>query len=279
MPAEFERGRKLSTTQLGFKDPRTDEGELLWANRFGPEEINQLKIQLGEYGASGQLQQRPSPAEGGMIKRSWFQLLEANKPLPKLLFVLQSYDTAFTERTHNDPTAQTTWGVFNTEKGKAVVLLDAWKDHMAYPDLRKKMYEEYKSAYGDSDKKVDSVLIEEKGSGISLIQDLRRSGVPIHTYNPGRADKITRLNAIAPLIESGMVYLPESKKNPGQNPAWVNPLMHELLAFPNAEHDDMVDSMTQALIYLRDAGFLNLDADKWENDYVPPKERVNPYAM
>lgn len=279
LPAEFERGRKLSTTKLGFKDPRTEEGELLWSNRFGPEEIDQLKIQLGEYGTSGQLQQRPSPAEGGMIKRSWFQLLEANKPLPKLLFVLQSYDTAFTERTHNDPTAQTTWGVFNTEKGKAVVLLDAWKDHMAYPDLRKKMYEEYKSAYGDSDKKVDSVLIEEKGSGISLIQDLRRSGVPIHTYNPGRADKITRLNAIAPLIESGMVYLPESKKNPGQNPAWVNPLMHELLAFPNAEHDDMVDSMTQALIYLRDAGFLNLDADKWVDDYVPPKERVNPYAM
>lgn len=279
LPAEFEKGRKLPVTSLGFKDPRTEEGELLWANRFGRDEIDQLKKQLGEYGASGQLQQRPSPAEGGLIKRDWFKLLESDKPLPKIMFVLQSYDTAFTEKTQNDPTAATTWGIINTEKGKAVVLLDCWKDHLGYPELRKKMYEEYKSKYGDKDKSVDAVLIEEKGSGISLIQDLRRAGVPIHSYNPGRADKVTRVHAVAPIIESGRVYLPESKKNPGHPPAWVDPLMHELLAFPNAEHDDMVDSLTQALIYLRDAGFLNLDEGKWVEEYVPPKDRSNPYAM
>lgn len=280
LPAEFEKGRKLPTTNLGFKDPRIDEGELLWAKRFGREEIDTLKRQLGQYGASGQLQQRPSPAEGGLIKRSWFKLLKADEDLPKLVFVLQSYDTAFTEKTQNDPTAHTAWGVFNTEKGKAVVLLDAWKEHLGYPELRKKMYEEYRSQYGEKSKSVDSVLIEEKGSGISLIQDLRRAGVPIHAYNPGRADKITRVHAISPLIESGLVYLPESKKSPGNPPAWVDTLMQELLAFPNAEHDDMVDSMTQALIYLRDAGFLNLDADKWDNDAPEPrKDKRNPYAM
>jgi len=195
------------------------------------------------------------------------------------MFVLQSYDTAFTEKTQNDPTAATTWGIINTEQGKAVVLLDCWKDHLGYPELRRKMYDEYKSKYGDKDKGVDAVIIEEKGSGISLIQDLRRAGVPIHAYNPGRADKVTRVHAVAPLIESGRVYLPESKKNPGHPPAWVDPLIHELLSFPNAEHDDMVDSLTQALIYLRDAGFLNLDADKWVDEYVPPKDRSNPYAM
>jgi predicted phage terminase large subunit-like protein len=140
------------------------------------------------------------------------------------------------------------------------------------------MGEEYRSKYGDKDKTVDVVLIEEKGSGISLMQDLRRSGVPCHPYNPGRADKVTRVHAVAPLLESGLVYLPESKKNPGRAPSWTDAMMHELMIFPNGEHDDMVDSMTQALIYLRDTRMLNIDGGQSEDSYVPPKERSNPYA-
>ena len=279
LPAEFERGRKASSTSLGFKDPRTEDGELLWPERFGRQEIESLKADLGQYGASGQLQQRPSPAEGGIVKRGWFKMLGADRDLPKLIYVLQSYDTAFTERTNNDPTASVTLGVFNSDSGRAVIVLDCWKDHLGYPELRKKMYDEYKSSYGDKNKGVDTVLIEEKGSGISLIQDLRRAGIPIHSYNPGRADKITRVHAISPLIESGIVYLPESKRNPGSTPTWLDPLISELLAFPNAEHDDMVDALSQALIFLRDSRLITIDAKKFENDYVPQtKEKINPYA-
>lgn len=278
LPAEFESNRRI-VTSLGWEDPRKKDGELLWPERFGHAEIEQLKVQLGEYGASGQLQQRPSPAEGGIVKRSWFKMLKVEDPLPKLSFVLQSYDTAFTEKTTGDPTACSTWGIFNTNEGKRVVLLDCWQDHLGYPDLRKKMYEEYKSVYGDKDKTVDAVLIEEKGSGISLSQDLRRSGVPVRTYNPGRADKVTRVHAIAPLLEGGLVYLPESKKRPGNFPAWADQLINQLLVFPNGEHDDLVDTMSQALIYLRDSHLLSLDDDKYEKDHAPAKPRVNPYAV
>lgn len=277
LPAEYEKGR-IITTSLGFKDPRTEEGELLWPERFGRREVDQLKLQLGEYGSSGQLQQRPSPAEGGLVKRAWFQMLKADEPLPNLQFVLQSYDTAFTEKTTGDPTAHSCWGVFNTNEGKRVVLLDCWQEHLGYPDLRKKMYDEYKAVYGDKSKAVDAVLIEEKGSGISLAQDLRRAMVPVRTYNPGRADKVTRVHAITPLLEAGLVYIPESKKRPGSFPTWTDQLINQLMIFPNGEHDDLVDTMTQALIYLRDSGMLTLDQGKYIEEYRPPKEYSNPYA-
>lgn len=276
LPAEYEYSKK--TTSLGFVDPRKKEGELLWPERFGQEEVDELKKSLGEYGSSGQLQQRPSPSAGGIIKRSWFKMLKADAPLPKLSYVLQSYDTAFTEKTSGDPTAHTCWGIFSTEEGKCVVLLDAWQEHLGYPDLRKKMYSDYSAVYGDKDKSVDAVLIEEKGSGISLAQDLRRARVPVKTYNPGRADKVTRVHSVAPLLEAGLVYIPESKKRIGSFPTWADQLIHQLMLFPNGEHDDLVDTMSQALIFLRDSGMLSLDEAKWVREYEPPKERTNPYA-
>jgi predicted phage terminase large subunit-like protein len=205
-------------------------------------------------------------------------MLKADAPLPKLSYVLQSYDTAFTEKTSGDPTAHTCWGIFSTEEGKCVVLLDAWQEHLGYPDLRKKMYSDYSAVYGDKDKSVDAVLIEEKGSGISLAQDLRRARVPVKTYNPGRADKVTRVHSVAPLLEAGLVYIPESKKRIGSFPTWADQLIHQLMLFPNGEHDDLVDTMSQALIFLRDSGMLSLDEAKWVREYEPPKERTNPYA-
>ena len=278
LPMRYEPSRHCKTS-IGFSDPRKKEGELFFPERFSEATVSSLERILGQYATAGQLQQRPSPAEGGIVRRNWFKMLFADRDLPKIVYVVQSYDTAFTEKTNNDPTASVTLGVFNTDEGRAVVVLDCWKDHLGYPELRKKMYEEYKATYGDKNKSVDTVLIEEKGSGISLIQDLRRAGIPVHSYNPGRADKVTRVHAIAPLIESGIVYLPESKKNPGTTPVWLDPLIQELLAFPNAEHDDMVDALTQALIFLRDSRLITIDAKRFEYDAMPPKrERVNPYA-
>lgn len=279
LPAEFEPARRI-TTSIGWTDPRKAEGALLWPTRFGRKELDALKKTLGEYGGAGQLQQRPAPAEGGIIKRSWFKMFKADDRLPTLSFVVQSYDTAFTEKTNNDPTAHTAWGVFNGEHGKCLMLLDAWEDHLGYPDLRKKMYTEYVSSkYGEQEKEVDIVLIEEKGSGISLAQDLRRGRVPVRTYNPGKADKIARVHSIAPLIEAGLIYIPESRKNPGQFPAWANKLIDQLITFPNAGSDDLTDTTSQCLIYLRDAGMLTLDAHKYLDEDLPSQEpRINPYA-
>ena len=142
------------------------------------------------------------PEDYGIIKRNWFKLWDANKPFPDFMYVLQSYDCAYTDKTINDPTACSVWGVFRPTEDSAlcVMLIDCWEDHLAYPDLRGKVIEEYKSIYGEPGKKVDMVLVEDKASGISIIQDLQRAGVPCRAYNPGRAVKTQRLHLVANII-------------------------------------------------------------------------------
>jgi predicted phage terminase large subunit-like protein len=228
------------------------------------------------------------PEEGGIIQRKMFRLWDANKPLPKFEYIVQSYDVATSDKTHNDPTACTVWGVFKPlDKPMAVMLIDCWSEHMQYPDLRPKVLEEATSIYGDSDewssgKKVDLILVEDKSAGISLIQDLQRSGLNVRAYNPQRADKMARLNIVSPIIAKGLVYLPESDVNENEVKSWIEPFLNQVCAFPEVRHDDYVDSMTQALRILRDMGFLTVDVikDEWE-DYADESKprRVNPYAI
>jgi predicted phage terminase large subunit-like protein len=228
------------------------------------------------------------PEEGGIIKRSMFRLWDADKPLPKFEYIVQSYDVATSDKTHNDPTACTVWGVFKPlDKPMAVMLIDCWSEHMQYPDLRPKVLEEATSIYGDSDewssgKKVDLILVEDKSAGITLIQDLQRAGLNVRAYNPGRADKTARLNIVSPIIAKGLVYLPESDVNENQVKSWIEPFLNQVCAFPEVRNDDYLDSMTQALRILRDMGFLTVDViiDEWEDyaDGAKPK-RVNPYAV
>jgi len=229
------------------------------------------------------------PEESGVVKRNWFKLWDAEKPLPQFEYVVQSYDCATSDKTVNDPTACTVWGIFkpNPDKPVSVMLIDCWTEYLKYPDLRPRVIEEYKSVYGDMNefgngKKVDMILIEDKSAGISLIQDLQRAGLPIRSYNPGNADKMMRLNIISPLIEKGRVYLPESSKNEGHARDWCEPLINQLCSFPDVRHDDLVDSTTQALRILRDLGFLVIDyipddTDMYIDDTRP--RRVNPYAV
>jgi len=229
------------------------------------------------------------PEESGIVKRDWFKLWSADKPLPRFEFVLQSYDCATSDKTHNDPTACTVWGVFkpNDDKPMSVMLIDCWTEYMQYPELRPRVVEEYSSIYGDENefgvgKKVDMVLIEDKSAGISLIQDLQRAGLPVRSYNPGNADKMMRLNIISPLIQRGRVYLPESTTKAGYARDWVDPLINQICAFPEVRHDDLVDSTTQALRILRDIGFLTIDYIPDDSDmYVDETKprRVNPYAV
>jgi len=228
------------------------------------------------------------PEESGIVKRAWFNLWPNNKPLPRFEYVVQSYDCATSDKTKNDPTACTVWGIFkpSPDKKMAVMLIDCWEEYMQYPDLRPRVIEESTSIYGDdnefgSGKKVDLILIEDKSAGISLIQDLQRAGLPVRSYNPGMADKMMRLNIVSPIIQKGLVYIPESTKNEGMARDWAEVLIAQICAFPEVRHDDLVDSTSQALRILRDLGFLNIDPvydpdDSYDEDR--PK-RVNPYGV
>jgi len=228
------------------------------------------------------------PEEAGVVKRDWFKLWPSEKPLPRFEYVVQSYDCATSDKTKNDPTACSVWGVFkpNADKAMSVMLIDCWEEYMQYPDLRPKVLDEYGAIYGDENefghgKKVDLILIEDKSAGISLIQDLQRAGLPVRGYNPGNADKMTRLNIVAPIIEKGRVYIPESLKNPGMARDWAEALISQLCAFPEVRHDDLVDTTTQALRVIRDMGLINIDPIILEDDTYSedrPK-RVNPYAI
>lgn len=235
------------------------------------------------------------PEEGGIVKRDMFKLWDAKKPFPKFEYILQSYDCAYTEKTINDPTACLVFGVFKPMDGPmAVMVIDAWQERMQYPDLRKKVIKEYEVSYGaDSEnvsgefvkgKRVDLILIEDKASGISLIQDMQRAHLPVRAYNPGRADKVQRLSIVANIIAHGRVWIPESSTRKGYVRDWAEGFVSQICSFPEATHDDYVDACTQALRYLRDASMLEIDPRPYDmsEDYADAygkRERVNPYAI
>jgi predicted phage terminase large subunit-like protein len=228
------------------------------------------------------------PEEGGIVQRDMFKLWPDGKEFPKFEYIVQSYDCAYTEKTINDPTASTTWGIFKPLDGPmSVMLIDAWQDRLQYPDLRPKVIEEYDTVFGEGKekKRVDLILVEDKSAGISLIQDLQRAHLPVRAYNPGRADKVQRLNIVANIIARGRVWIPESSKRKGFVRDWAEGFVSQICSFPETTHDDFVDSCTQALRFLRDAGWLEIDPpprDDWDDedfaDTGRPR-RVNPYAV
>lgn len=218
--------------------------------------------------------------ESGIIKRTWFKKWPANKPLPHIHYVIQSYDTAFTERTENDPTGCITFGVFrpSPEEPYCVMVLDAWTEHMKYPELRTKAKEEFKATYGSQEAKVDMLLIEDKGSGIPLIHDLQRAGLPVTKYNPGRPDKVMRLHAVSHLLYNGRVFIPESKQVAGEYVTWAEPMIREICAFPNSPHDEYVDCMSQALAVFRDQEWLFVDQEPEKDPYWEEEQELNGYS-
>ena len=247
------------------------------------------------------------PEESGVVKRSQFRLWPHDKPLPRFDLVILSLDTAFTEKTMDkrsgdpDPTACTVWGVFHHEKRNNVMLLDCWEDHLGMPDLIRRVKKEMNIAYGDDDdtalikpmfgsskpltsgRKPDILLIEDKGSGISLRQMLEREGLEAYAYNPGKADKLTRLHIVSPIFARRMVWLPESATHPGQPRNWIDPLLHQLCAFTgpgSIKHDDFVDSTTQALRLCMDKRLLDAVQARKDEVAAPPRKPVaNPYAV
>lgn len=246
------------------------------------------------------------PEEAGIVKRSQFRLWPAKNPLPAFDFIVMSLDTAFTEATYDkksgdaDATACTVWGVFHHEKRSNVMLLDCWEDRLGMPALIRKVRKEMNVPYGDdadtalikpmfgsgkpmtSGRKPDILLIEDKGSGISLRQMLEAEGIEAYAYNPGRADKLARLHMVTPAFARRLVWLPESDKFPGRPRNWIEPMLAQLCAFTgpgSIKHDDYVDSVSQAIRLLMDKRLLDpIQARRDERDAPPPKARVNPYA-
>lgn len=261
------------------------KGELLFPQRWSAKTIADLKVQRGEYGFAGQYQQDPVPDGGGLVKKEYFKLWPSASPLPKFEFIVQGWDTAFTDKTTGDPTACVTFGVFDEtpdeDKPKyGIIILDAWHDHMDFPTMRERVLSEYEYRYGLNEKRIDVVLVEDKGSGISLLQELQSTNIPAHSYNPGRADKMQRLQAILPYLEKRIVYLLESEKNPGKHKTWLAPFLSQVCTFPYDEHDDYVDVLSMCVRYLVNAEFATT-LDSIEEEETPPStpwEDENPYA-
>ncbi len=223
--------------------------------------------------------------DGKVVGRDMFKLWPANKAFPKFEFIIQSYDCAFSEKTYNDPTAMTTWGVFKPLDGPmSVLLIDCWAEHLDFPRLKPRVLDEWRVSYGEGKeaKRPDLIIVEDKAAGISLIQELRHAHLPVIPWNPGKADKMQRLQITASIFATGRVWLPESGVRKGYVKDWCEGFLSQLCSFPDSSHDDYVDSATQAIRYLKDAGWLDINPEPRyddEDDYFDamPK-RVNPYA-
>lgn len=289
LPMEFEEKRRCRTS-VGFVDPRKEEGELMFPERFSAKTVSELKRTLGDAAYAGQMQQRPNPAGGGILKITHFQLWPTKWGVPVLDYVLQSYDGAYDDdaTSNNDPSACTVWGIFEERGIKGALLLDAWDEHLGYPDFRKKVLSDWHQVYGKTKnakgRKPDNVLVENKSSGISIIQDLRTANVPVIPYNPGKMSKVARAHAVAAVHELDAIYILESSKEPGKFVTWARPFVDQVELFPNAEHDDYVDTYTQALTYMRDASLIELDRapedEVEEIDYESKRKRsTNPYTQ
>lgn len=288
IPAEWDGLARR--TFLGPYDPRTKHGELICPERFGPEELKQLKAFLGEYGTAGQLQQLPSPPGGGILKVEHFQMWQSSWELPRFDYVIQSYDGAYEVGMDNDCSACTVWGTFEARGKRGVMLLDAWAEKLPYPKFRKKVIDDWHEIYGEVNKTqnkkgkvADVVLVEKKSSGISILQDLRASNIPAIPYDPGRASKEMRAHNVAPVLEMDVIWIPESKKEPGEFVTWARPFIAQCSKFPRGEEDDYVDTFTQAMILLRDSRHVDMQYAEpdilEEDDYVAKKKgRVNPYG-
>lgn len=286
IPMEYDRNSRK--TSIGWTDPRTEEGELLWRDMFDEESVKELKINLGAYGTSGQLQQDPNPGDGGILKTQFIQLWPHDRAIPRFEYILQSYDCAFKEKASNDPTASTVWAIVTHEGKRGMLLIDAWDERLGYPAMRQKVVDSWDLEYGgmsarspfNRPKRADRVLVEDKASGQSLIQDLRLANVPVASYNPGNADKVSRANLAAPTLEMGAVWVLESGKTPGHPVSWAIAFIKQLSKFPVAKHDDYVDTFTQAVIYFKNNRFFDLPKAKDIDDEKPQRkqEYVNPYA-
>jgi predicted phage terminase large subunit-like protein len=228
-------------------------GKPLWPQFWSKIELLALKNELPNAKWQAQYMQQPTSDVSAIIKREWWKIWEEDYP-PQCEFLIQSWDTAFLKTQRSDYSACTTWGVFYHPDDRGVeqaniILLNAFKKRMEFPELKQKAFEEWKEW------EPDAMIVEAKAAGSPLIFELRAMGIPVQEFTPSKGnDKIARLNAVADLFASGHVWVP--------NTSWAEELVEEVASFPSGEHDDLVDSMTQALLRYRRGGFIRLESDE-----------------
>ena len=236
-------------------------GKPVWPEYWKLDELQAVKasLSLGKWNA--QWMQNPTSEEGAIIKREWWKKWEHDF-LPKLEHVIQSYDTAFMKKETADYSAITTWGVFrkNEDSPANLILVDAIKGRYEFPELRRKAKEQYD--YWQP----ETVLIEAKASGLPLTYELRNMGIPVINFTPSKGnDKHTRVNAVAPLFESGTIWAPTHKE-------FAQEVMEECAAFPYGDNDDLVDSMTQAVMRFRQGGLIPHPEDYKDEKIIKTKK-------
>ena len=242
-------------------------GRPLWPGFWSLDELSKLKAELPLSKWQAQYQQQPTSEAGALVKRDWWKIWEGAPPSCE--FIIQSWDTAFEKTQRADYSACTTWGVFyhpdDTGHTRAnIILIDAYKERLEFPELKKaalRFYKEYNP---------DACIIEKKAAGTPLLYELRAMGIPLSEYTPVRGqDKIARVNAVSDLFQSGIVWAPPTR--------WAEEVVEEFASFPAGEHDDLVDSSTQALLRFRQGGFIRLASDEEEEEPKFRRRRAEYY--
>jgi predicted phage terminase large subunit-like protein len=241
-------------------------GKPLWPQFWELKELEALRTELPNAKWMAQYMQNPTSDVSAIIKREWWKWWEYDDP-PEVNFIIQSWDTAFLKTQRSDYSACTTWGVFYeidplTRRETAnIILLNAFKKRMEFPELKQKAFEEWKEW------DPDSIIIEAKASGAPLVAEMRHMGIPVQEFTPSKGnDKIARLNAVADIFASGKVWVPRTY--------WAEEVVEEIASFPSGEHDDLVDSTSQAIMRFRKGGFIRLESDE-EDDVIYFKSKRN----
>ena len=239
----------------------TDNESSLWPEYWPLKELKKIQSTIAPHLWNAQYMQNPTGQEGALIKKEWWKIWEKERA-PTCEFIIMSLDAAQESHNRSDYNALTTWGVFFNEEtdNYNIILLNAIKKRMEFPELKKMVLEEYKEW------EPDSFMVEKKSNGAALYQELRRMGVPAGEFTPGKGqDKISRVNAVTDLFSSGIVWAPDKR--------WAHEVIDECSDFPNGDNDDLVDSTTLALIRFRQGGFIQLPSD--EKDEIKDYRRAN----
>ena len=236
-------------------------GKPVWPQYWKLDELESVKASLSLGKWKAQWMQNPTAEEGSLIKREWWQVWDKGY-IPPLQHIIQSYDTAYLKNETSDYSAITTWGVFYPDQDSPanLILLDAFKDRLEFPELKKEAWDQYR--YWNP----ETVVIEAKASGMPLTYELRKMGIPVINYTPSKGqDKHARVNAVAPLFEAGVIWAPDEK--------FAEEVIEECASFPYGDHDDLVDSTTQAIMRFRQGGFITHPEDEKE-DSLPRVDRT-----